>query len=196
MDIRRDFYLEKLIKRKSNGLIKVITGIRRCGKSYLLNNIFYHHLLDSGVEADHIIRFAFDSADDLYLIGESLIQIEKEKRGVDPEKFMAYIRSKTTGEGIYYLLLDEIQMLDCFEAVLNGYLRKENIDVFVTGSNAKLLSKDIATEFAVCFDGISQIISIIFAGISTTFAHHAEYLVPYSLMICKNLVLLLIQIIQ
>ena len=148
MDIRRDFYLEKLIKRKSNGLIKVITGIRRCGKSYLLNNIFYHHLLDSGVEADHIIRFAFDSADDLYLIGESLIQIEKEKQGVDPEKFMAYIRSKTTGEGIYYLLLDEIQMLDCFEAVLNGYLRKENIDVFVTGSNAKLLSKDIATEFA------------------------------------------------
>ncbi len=81
MDIRRDFYLEKLIKRKSNGLIKVITGIRRCGKSYLLNNIFYHHLLDSGVEADHIIRFAFDSADDLYLIGERLIQIEKEKRG-------------------------------------------------------------------------------------------------------------------
>ena len=81
MDIRRDFYLEKLIKRKSNGLIKVITGIRRCGKSYLLNNIFYHHLLDSGVKADHIIRFAFDSADDLYLIGESLIQIEKEKRG-------------------------------------------------------------------------------------------------------------------
>ena len=112
MDIRRDFYLEKLIKRKSNGLIKVITGIRRCGKSYLLNNIFYHHLLDSDVEADHIIRFAFDSADDLYLIGESLIQIEKEKRGVDPEKFMAYIRSKTTGEGIYYLLLDEIQMLE------------------------------------------------------------------------------------
>lgn len=100
------------------------------------------------MEADHIIRFAFDSADDLYLIGESLIQIEKEKRGVDPEKFMAYIRSKTTGEVIYYLLLDEIQMLDCFEAVLNGYLRKENIDVFVTGSNAKLLSKDIATEIA------------------------------------------------
>ena len=86
MEIRRDFYLDKLIKRKNNGLIKVITGIRRCGKSYLLNNLFYHHLLESGVDADHIIRFAFDSADDLYLIGESLIQIEKEKRGVDPEK--------------------------------------------------------------------------------------------------------------
>ena len=148
MEICRDFYLDKLVKRKHNGLIKVITGIRRCGKSYLLNNLFYHHLLDHGVDADHILRFAFDSADDLYLIGESLIQIEKEKRGVDPEKLMAYIRSKVVDEGMYYLLLDEIQMLDCFEAVLNSYLRKDNMDVFVTGSNAKLLSKDIATEFA------------------------------------------------
>lgn len=148
MVIRRDFYLEKLIQRKGNGLIKVITGIRRCGKSYLLNNLFYHHLLESGVDSEHIIRFAFDSADDLYLIGESLIQIEKEKRGVDPEKFMAYIRSKIVDNSVYYLLLDEVQMLDCFEAVLNGYLRKENMDVFVTGSNARLLSKDIATEFA------------------------------------------------
>ena len=118
MEISRDFYLDKLIKRKHNGLIKVITGIHRCGKSYLLNN---------GVNADHIIRFAFDSADDLYLIGESLIQIEKEKSGIDPEKFMAYIRSKVVDDGMYYLLLDEIQMLDCFEAVLNGYLRKDNM---------------------------------------------------------------------
>lgn len=148
MEISRDFYLDKLIKRKHNGLIKVITGIRRCGKSYLLNNLFYQHLLDSGVEADHIIRFAFDSADDLYLIGESLIQIQKEKRGVDPEKFVAYIRAQIADSGMYYLLLDEIQMLDCFEAVLNGYLRKGNMDVFVTGSNARLLSKDVASEFA------------------------------------------------
>lgn len=148
MIIRRDFYLDKLIKRKNNGLIKVITGIRRCGKSYLLNELFYHHLLDIGIADDHIIRFAFDSADDLWLIGESLIQMEKEKRGVDPEKFMAYIRSRIVDDGMYYLLLDEIQMLDCFEAVLNGYLRKENMDVFVTGSNAKLLSKDIVTQFA------------------------------------------------
>ncbi len=148
MEIRRDFYLEKLIKRKHNGLIKVITGIRRCGKSYLLNNLFYHHLLDSGIDPDHIIRFAFDSAEDLFLIGESLIRIEKEKRGVDPEKFMAYIRSQITDDKMYYLLLDEIQMMDCFEAVLNGYLRRENLDIYVTGSNAKLLSKDIATEFA------------------------------------------------
>ena len=148
MEIRRDFYLNKLIKRKNNGLIKVITGIRRCGKSYLLNKLFYHHLLDSGVDSDHIIRFAFDSADDLLLIGESLIEIEKEKRGVDPEKFISYIRLRVVDNDMYYLLLDEIQMLDCFEAVLNGYLRKDNLDVFVIGSNAKLLSKDIATEFA------------------------------------------------
>ncbi len=148
MEIKRDFYLDKLIKRKNNGLIKVITGIRRCGKSYLLNTIFYHYLLEHGVDKDHIIRFAFDSADDLYLIEESLIKIEREKRGADPEKFMRYIRAKITDENMYYLLLDEVQMLDCFESVLNGYLRKENMDVYVTGSNAKFLSKDIITEFA------------------------------------------------
>ena len=148
MGIRRDFYLDKLIKRKGNGLIKVITGIRRCGKSYLLNTIFYQHLLDSGVRTDHIIRFAFDSADDLQLIGESPIQMEKEKRGVDPEKFMHYLSAKLVDDEQYYLLLDEVQLMDCFEAVLNGYLRKSNLDVFVTGSNAKFLSKDIITEFA------------------------------------------------
>lgn len=148
MEIKRDFYLNKLINRKNNGLIKVITGIRRCGKSYLLNTIFYNYLIENGVDKKHIIRFAFDSADDLYLIGENLIKIEKEKRRIDPEKFMAYIRSKTTDEGMYYLLLDEVQMLDCFESVLNSYLRKDNIDVYVTGSNAKFLSKDIITEFA------------------------------------------------
>ena len=77
MEIKRNFYLDKLIKRQNNGLVKVITGIRRCGKSYLLNTLFYHYLLKSGVPEDHIIRFAFDSADDLYLIGENLIELEK-----------------------------------------------------------------------------------------------------------------------
>ena len=148
MEISRDIYLKRLVKRKNNGLIKVITGIRRCGKSYLLNTIFYHHLLECGVDSEHIIRFAFDSGEDLHLIGENLIQMEKEKRGADPEKFMAYIHSRIIDGEMYYLLLDEIQMLDCFEAVLNGYLRKDNMDVYVTGSNARLLSKDIATEFA------------------------------------------------
>ena len=148
MEIQRDYYLDKLIKRKNNGLIKVITGVRRCGKSYLLNNIFYNHLLKTKVEPDHIIRFAFDSAEDLILIGENLIHMQKEKRGVDPEKFLAYIRSKVIDGKMHYLLLDEVQMMDCFESVLNSYLRNDNLDVFVTGSNAKLLSKDIATEFA------------------------------------------------
>lgn len=148
MEIRRDYYLDKLIARKNNGLVKIITGIRRCGKSYLLNNLFYNHLIVSGVNPNHIIRFAFDSADDLLLIGENLLQIRKEKRRVDPTKFVDYINTKTSDTGVYYLLLDEVQMLDCFESVLNGYLYKSNIDIFVTGSNANLLSKDVATEFA------------------------------------------------
>ena len=148
MEIKRDYYLNKLISRKANGLIKVITGVRRCGKSYLLNTLFFRHLLDSGVSDDHIIKFAFDSADDLYLIGESLIELQKNNKKVDPEKFMAYIRSRIIDKEMYYLLLDEVQMLDSFEAVLNGYLRKDNMDVFVTGSNAKFLSSDIITEFA------------------------------------------------
>lgn len=148
MEIKREYYLNKLIKRKHNGLIKVITGIRRCGKSYLLNTLFYQHLIESGVAEDHIIRFAFDSADDLYLIGENLIALEKKNKKVNPEKFMAYIRDKIVDKDMYYLLLDEVQLLDCFEAVLNGYLRKDNMDIYVTGSNAKFLSTDIITEFA------------------------------------------------
>ena len=148
MEIKRDLYLNKLISLKHNGLIKVITGIRRCGKSYLLNEIFYNHLLKSGIDENHIIRFAFDSGDDLDSIGESIIEIEKENRKVNPEKFMAFVRSKVTDSDMYYLLLDEVQMLDCFETVLNGYLRRKNMDVYVTGSNAKFLSKDIITEFA------------------------------------------------
>ena len=147
MEIKRDFYLNRLIARKNNGLIKVITGVRRCGKSYLLNNFFYRHLLEEGTDPGHIVRFAFDSADDLLLIGESPIALQKQKRKVDPERFTAYIREKTAGDGMYWLLLDEVQEMDSFEAVLNGYLRRENMDVFVTGSNAKFLSSDIITEF-------------------------------------------------
>lgn len=148
MEIRRDFYLQKLIRSKGNGLAKVITGIRRCGKSYLLNKLFYQHLLDSGVDAEHIIRFAFDSALDLQRMGESPLKMQKEKRGADPEKFLSFINSRITGKGTYYLLLDEVQLLDAFETVLNGYLRAPDLDVYVTGSNAKFLSKDIVTEFA------------------------------------------------
>lgn len=148
MEIQRNHYLDKLIRHKHNGLVKIITGIRRCGKSYLLNTLFYRHLLESGVDENHIIKFAFDSADDLMLIGEKLTDIQKKKRKVDPEKFVTYIKSKILDNTMHYLLLDEVQMLDTFEAVLNSYLRKDNVDVFVTGSNAKFLSRDIVTEFA------------------------------------------------
>ncbi len=147
MEIKRDRYLKKLILRKQNGFVKVITGIRRCGKSYLLNEIFYRHLLEDGVEDDHIIKFAFDSADDLRKIGEDLLAIDGGDRKVDPLKFMDYIDSRVTDQGVYYLLLDEVQKLGSFESVLNGYLRKRNLDIFVTGSNSKFLSSDIITEF-------------------------------------------------
>ncbi len=148
MEIKRDLYLNQLINRRHNGLIKVITGIRRCGKSYLLNTIFYNYLLSQGVERDHIIRFAFDSAEDLVLIDEDLIEIDEKGRKVDPKKFVAYIKTKIVDGDMYYLLLDEVQLLGSFESVLNGYLRYENMDVYVTGSNAKFLSSDIITEFA------------------------------------------------
>lgn len=148
MDIKRDVYLNRLIARKNNGLIKVITGIRRCGKSYLMNNLFYRHLLEAGTTKDHIIRFAFDSAKDLLSIGEDLTALIREKRKVDPAKFIKYVSAKIKDDGNYYLLLDEIQELDGFESVLNGYLRNDNIDIYVTGSNSKFLSTDVLTEFA------------------------------------------------
>ena len=148
MEIKRDLYLKQLIDRKQNGLIKVITGIRRCGKSYLLNTLFYNYLKESGVDDSHIIKFAFDSNVDLNKIGENIITLEKKRRKVDPNKFMGYIQSEMKDEGMYYLLLDEVQLLDCFESVLNSYLHMDNVDVYVTGSNAKFLSKDIITEFA------------------------------------------------
>ena len=148
MEIKRDLYLKRLIDRKQNGLIKVITGIRRCGKSYLLNTLFYNHLKDSGVDDDHIIKFAFDSNSDLSKIGEDIIVLEKQKRKVDPSRFMKYVQDRMTDDEMYYLLLDEVQFLDCFESVLNSYLHMDHVDVYVTGSNAKFLSKDVITEFA------------------------------------------------
>lgn len=155
--IERKFYLEQIICRKHNGLIKVITGMRRCGKSYLLNTIFYNHLLSEGVDESHIIRFAFDSADDLSLIGEDLIELMKNNKNVEPKKFMKYLNSQIKDDNMYYLLLDEIQNLGAFEAVLNGYLRKDNLDIYVTGSNAKFLSKDVITEFAGRGDEIKML---------------------------------------
>lgn len=148
MEIKRDKYLEMLQIRRHNGFVKVITGIRRCGKSYLMNDIFYEKLKEDGVNENHIIKFAFDSAEDLLLIGEDLQELVANKKKVDPKKFMAYVSQRMTDNDMYYLLLDEVQNLDCFEAVLNGYLRKKNMDVYVTGSNSKFLSSDVLTEFA------------------------------------------------
>ncbi|MFR5061341.1 MAG: ATP-binding protein [[Ruminococcus] torques] len=149
MEIKRDVYLDRLIVRKHNGLIKVITGIRRSGKSYLLNTLFYRHLIAENISEDHIIKFAFDSAEDLLKIGEDPIVLDNEKkdRKVDPSKFINWLMPQIKSDGMYYLLLDEVQKLGAFESVLNGFLRRENLDVYVTGSNFKFLSKDILTEF-------------------------------------------------
>ena len=149
MEIKRDVYLNRLIVRKHNAFIKVITGIRRSGKSYLLNTLFYNHLIESGIDDSHIIRFAFDSADDLIKIGENpiILDNEREDRKIDPTKFLNWIQSKIADKNMHYILLDEVQKLGAFESVLNGFLRKTNLDVYVTGSNSKFLSKDILTEF-------------------------------------------------
>lgn len=149
MEINRDVYLERLIVRKHNGFIKVITGIRRCGKSYLLNTLFYNHLKSENIAEDHIIKFAFDTAQDLIKIGEDPIILDnkKEDRKVDPSKFLNWLMPQIKENEMHYLLLDEVQKLGAFESVLNGFLRNSNVDVYVTGSNSKFLSKDILTEF-------------------------------------------------
>ncbi len=131
-EIKRDFYLNQLIKKDGNGQIKVITGIRRCGKSYLLKKIFYKYLLEHN-DQDHIIYIPLDIKEN-----ESLL---------DGNKFIEYIRTLIKDNKKYYLLIDEIQKMDDFVPVLNTFLYEDNIEVYVTGSNAKLLSKDIVTEF-------------------------------------------------
>lgn len=154
--IKRDQYLQALVHAMGNGYVKIITGVRRCGKSYLLNTIFYEYLLTHGIDKKHIIRFAFDSVQDLSKMGENPLQLAKEKRLADPVKFMAFLQSQIQDNRTYYLLLDEVQELGSFETVLNACLRQDNFDVFVTGSNAKFLSKDIITEFAGRGDQISM----------------------------------------
>ena len=133
MEIKRDSYLEQLKIRKDNGMIKIITGIRRCGKSFLLFVLFKKYLLESGVDHDHIIEIALDG-------------IENEELR-DPKKCYRYIKDAMKDEQKYYLLLDEVQFMPRFEEVLNSLLRIGNIDVYVTGSNFKFLSSDIVTEF-------------------------------------------------
>ena len=133
MDIKRDKYLNDLINRMHNGMIKVVTGIRRCGKSYLLFNIFKNYLLEQGVTASHIITIELDQ--------------RKNKKYRDPDTILDYIESLIEDDAQYYIMLDEVQMLKEFEEVLNSLLHIKNADIYVTGSNSKFLSKDVITEF-------------------------------------------------
>ena len=133
MEIRRDKYLDLLIHSFGNGLIKVITGMRRCGKSYLLFTLFKNYLIKQGVKEDHIIGVNLEN------------RLNKSLR--DPDALLQYIDSRLASDGQYYVMLDEVQMVSEFEDVLNSFLSISNVDVFVTGSNAKFLSKDVITEF-------------------------------------------------
>jgi len=133
MEIRREIYLKALTERLHNGMIKVITGIRRCGKSYLVFRIFKNYLLSNGVDERHIVAIELDLRDN--------------KQYRNPDVILNYIQALIVDEKQYYILLDEIQMLEDFEEVLNTLLHIPNVDVYVTGSNSKFLSKDIITEF-------------------------------------------------
>lgn len=133
MEYRREYYVNKLIQKQQNGLIKVITGIRRCGKSYLVFTLYKNYLLSSGVDPSHIIEMPFDAYDN--------------KKYQDPDVFYPYVKNLISDNGMYYVLLDEVQLLEEFESVLNGLMRLPNLDLYVTGSNAKFLSKDVLTEF-------------------------------------------------
>lgn len=150
----RDYYLNQLINGEDNHLVKLITGIRRCGKSYLLNVIFYNYLINvKKINPNNIIQFAFDSIEDIAKLDKYLpdqktsFDINGQKL-INNRKFLLYIQEKTKNPGYYYFLFDEIQNLDEFVRVLNGFLRHENYDIYVTGSNSRFLSSQVDTEFA------------------------------------------------
>ena len=153
MEYKRTKYVNRLIDRKNNGLIKVITGARRSGKSYLLNELFYSSLIAQGISKKNIIRFSFDSDEDIDLLDEyfkdtpSKIKSTNNEIEVNSKKFRAYIKDKTNENEDFYLFLDEIQILENFIGTLNGLLKHKNFDIYVTGSNSRFLSSDIATEF-------------------------------------------------
>lgn len=133
MEIKRDRYLQQLIESRQNGFIKVITGIRRCGKSYLLNVLFYNYLLENGVKDDHIIRVDLED------------RMNKDLR--DPDAMLHYVHDRIKDKELYYIIIDEVQLMDEFVDVLNSFLHIDNADTYVTGSNSHFLSSDIPTEF-------------------------------------------------
>ena len=133
MEIKRDRYLTELIERKHNTLIKIVTGIRRCGKSYLLFTLFYRHLIETGTKPDHIITLNLEDLEN--------------KQYHNPETLLAFIKNRITDQEQYYILLDEVQLISDFEALLNSLSHITNADIYVTGSNSKFLSHDVITEF-------------------------------------------------
>ena len=133
MEIKRDLYLNKLIMSMHNGMIKIVTGIRRCGKSYLLFNLFSDYLKSQGVDEGHIIKVDLED--------------RRNKKLRNPDALLEYIDAHITKEGMHYVMLDEVQWVEEFEDVLNSYLKIPNVDVYVTGSNSKFLSSDVITEF-------------------------------------------------
>lgn len=153
MEFARERYLKQLMEREHNGLIKVITGMRRCGKSFLMNELFYRALIRKGIPERQIIRFAFDMDEDIDLLEPffsdepTRVLNERNEYVINARKFRAFIKEHTQGTEEYYLLLDEVQLLEGFTGTLNGFLRHRNLDVYVTGSNSRFLSSDIATEF-------------------------------------------------
>lgn len=153
MIFSREKYIHNLSSLQWNGLVKVITGCRRAGKSYILNILYYQYLIDQGVPEDHIIRFAFDSDEDIDLLDPfsdgNPVRIKDKKLGfvVNAKVFRKYIASKINDQEPFYLLFDEVQLLENFVGTLNSYLRHPNLDIYATGSNSRCLSSDIATEF-------------------------------------------------
>ena len=131
--IKRDSYLRRLINKRENGLVKIITGIRRCGKSFLLDPLYKDYLIKEHVKEDHIIKLDLDE--------------RRNKKYLNPDTLDEYVRSHILDDDMYYLILDEVQKVDDFESVLNGFLHIRNLDVYVTGSNSKFLSSDIVSEF-------------------------------------------------
>lgn len=168
MLIHRDHYLRRLIARRHNGMVKVITGIRRSGKSFLLFEIFKQYLLDQGIASDHILGLQLDRFEN--------------RRYRDPEELMTYLNERIIDDRMYYILLDEVQMLDQFSEVLNSFLYRKNVDLYVTGSNSKFLSTDVLTEFRGRGDEVhifplsfSEFMQVCHEDISDAWRQYATY---------------------
>ena len=168
MLIQRELYLRRLIARRHNGMVKVITGIRRSGKSFLLFEIFKQYLLDQGIASDHILGLQLDRFEN--------------RRYRDPEELMTYLNERIIDDRMYYILLDEVQMLDHFSEVLNSFLYRKNIDLYVTGSNSKFLSTDVLTEFRGRGDEVhifplsfSEFMQVCHEDISDAWRQYATY---------------------